>query len=127
MRPFVLLPLTRCLPADPSVPGALQEEQASDSSLLKRGKSIGNQLDQLNHTSDLMLKIAEEPFLQRDFGLENGLVLGLRGPTSRVKLRHRHIGDGLDDGRKYKREGKGREDASRRRPGVWKNGADEMY
>lgn len=74
-----------------------------------------------------MLKIAEEPFLQGNFGLENGLILGLRGPTGRIKLRHRHDGDDLDEGRKYKRIGKGREDCESTMFWGWKNGADEMY
>lgn len=45
---------------------------------------------QLGHTSDLMLKVTEKALFQRDLRLENGLILGLRGPTgiAYVGLRH---------------------------------------
>lgn len=76
----------------PFVPGELPEDKKEVSE-----KDITTGLNQTvvsaikpSHTGDFMLKITEEPFLQRDLGFQDGLVLGLRRPTGvgQVGLRH---------------------------------------
>lgn len=81
----------------PFVPGELPDDRKQVSE-----KGITTGLNQTvvsgieaSHTGDFMLKITEEPFLQRDLGFQDGLVLGLRRPTGIFEVGLRHLeGDG---------------------------------